>query len=305
MNDKLDNLRARAAEAIENHQEHRSSVQSGSEETTPGNVYVFPVQMELALRFAAILSHPDDEQLLFLVPADDFSWVGPTDIAIREHPLGPMVLRCNHGIWLAADDTEQGRLVGKLDPQMVEDTAQMLSDMVTGELSATSEQLQTEQLAEYDEWVAMVEQGVDRLGAWKRRKAAVVDLSDFRSAQDCEPQEDSEPTRLAAAPSGLTKQLQDLDGPSSTDELQVAGWEGPGEVSLLLQGEQLSVVFDAEVDKPPRLEVTDDTGTVRQLQWKSFPGGGLWRSELVDIDETCCVSVILNDEIWAEIRLRG
>ncbi len=303
MNDRFEKLRKKASEAIGKAKAHKRSVAEGAGEIAAGNLYLFAVDMELALRFAVVMSHPDDEELYFLVPTDDFSLVGSTDIAVEDHPLGPMTLRCNHGTWMPGEELAACRLVGRLDERWTDAAAQMLSDMVTGELDPTQEELETEELAEYDEWAAMVENAVAGLDAWKRRKAVVLDFTKFRTSGESSSRPDADPVRLAAASSGIEGQLQKLEGASGSQKWEVTQWEGDGTLSLQYDGEQLSFVYEAEAEEAPKIQASLDGGRLRSLGWRSFPGGGLWRSEGVDIEDVVSLSVLSDDAGWIEIRL--
>lgn len=302
MNKKLEKLRIKASETIRDDRNHRESLPEGSPEPDAGHLYVFPVELEVALRFAVVLSHPDDDEMWFLVPADDFSWVGPTDIAVEDHPLSPLVLRCNHGLWLSGEDVAKGRLVGRLDDQSVENAAQMMSDMVTGQLDATKKQLETEELEEYEEWASLIHEAVAQVDTWSRRTAVVLDLDAFRSTLDQNSEEDTEQALLAAASSGIEARLQKLDEESQSPEWQVDAWEGPGELSIIFEDDALFVVFEAGVEQPPGLEAAFHDGSNRRLEWRRFPGGGLWKSEDVDAESIATFSVSADGENGIEIR---
>src|SRR4051812_7005429 len=69
----------------------------------PGDLYVFPLDVEAALEWLVVLEHPDDRGLLLAVPADDFPLAGTPDVAVAREQAGrPLTVRCGEGLWLSA-----------------------------------------------------------------------------------------------------------------------------------------------------------------------------------------------------------
>lgn len=300
MKDKLERLRQEARAAMRARREYREMIDEGSEEPASGNLYIFPVELEIALRVALIFTHPDDDELYFALAVDDFMWEGPTDVIVDGHPLGPMVLRANHGLWVPADDVRRARLVGRLDDEMIHRTRRVLSDMVTGDLSPTEKQLETEELEEYGDWIDEIEEAVAALNAWVNRAAVVIDFASLRGKKT----DDSAPQRLAAASGGLSGQLRELDDDSGAATLDVERWEGPGSLKLLMENGEVTMVLEAEVDEPPAGQVHFCDGTMRSLEWLSFPGGGLWRTGAFSLNRLSSLSLVQSDGDWMELRLR-
>lgn len=310
MKDKLERLRQKAREAMRARREHREIVAEGSQEPAAGNLYIIPVDLEIPLRVALIFAHPDDEELFFALPVDDFMWEGPTDIMVAEHPLGPMVVRANHGMWLPVEEMGKARLVGRLDDELIHRTRRLLSDMVTGELSPTEEQLETEELEEYEDWVEEVEEALGEIDAWMNRSAVVIDFGAFQQPgpeqidDEEELEEESSPQRLAAASGGLSARLRDLDDDSEPSTLSVDKWGGPGSLKLMVVDGKVTVVLEASVEEAPAGQVHFNDGTVKAFKWLKFPGGGVWRTEGFALNRVSSLSVVQGDRNWMELKFQ-
>ena len=71
-----------------------------------GELFVFKVTAPIGIFWLAVRFHPDDPNLVLLVPADDFFMFGGNDLVVMPPIEGmPLTVRCGHSIWIPVETT--------------------------------------------------------------------------------------------------------------------------------------------------------------------------------------------------------
>ncbi|MEN8217513.1 MAG: hypothetical protein ABFS56_14315 [Pseudomonadota bacterium] len=162
----------------------------------PGDLFAFDIPETLGLQWAVLMPHPDNEQLLFTVPADDNPMVGSTDIAISENALcGPLTLRCDRGVWIHQTDFNMTGRVGFLENGDLQCALEQVKHMFNGTLQSTTWQMENDADPYYDEWMSQVvsrgqfalENAVQEISSEDMETLDVIQLNDFewiKTSQD-------------------------------------------------------------------------------------------------------------------------
>lgn len=129
---------------------------------TPGQIFLFDGSK--LVEWAVISVHPDDDQLWFTVPFDQNSLVGVTDVEVLPEALcGPGVLHCGTGIWIHTDDFVLDKRSGVLEADFVSQARDRIRELVCGSLSPSVEQLEVDQLLDYERRFDEVSEEADQL----------------------------------------------------------------------------------------------------------------------------------------------
>jgi hypothetical protein len=133
---------------------------------TPGDLYVFPLGADAALEWLVVRAHPDDHNLLFLVPADGSPLAGTPDVPLP-HDLvrRPLTVRCGEGLWAPALHLQPGFRVGVLPAEALRLVRQKVGDLARGRVTGTEEQRRADGDPEYEDWLGRVERARERLQA--------------------------------------------------------------------------------------------------------------------------------------------
>ena len=127
-----------------------------------GSLFIFKLPVEVPVQWCAIFQHPDNEELWFTVPADEFSLVGTKDVEVPEGTAcGPLNLRCQSGVWIHANDFSTVKQVGEIEAIFVEQVQDRLSRIVSGDLPDASFLVGVESDPDYLEWIEELSEAVD------------------------------------------------------------------------------------------------------------------------------------------------
>ena len=309
MNEKWERLNRLTEEAVKRQkalQEKLEGLSSSDRGIQGGELYLFPVDLEIAMTVAALFSHPDDKKLWFGVPVDDFPLAGPVDLVVKEQGgRAPQVLRCNFGMWLKEEDLKKARLVGLLEEERIFDARRLLQAMVRGNLVVSEEAAEIEESEGYEEWEGQLEDAREELLRWLERQAVVVDLSAFRKSKETSaPLAFGEEERLAAASDSLSARLEEIEAGEETVEIAIDGWSGPGRLSLQIDEEEVSLVLRDWTEEPPVVRVQIESGEEeeRPLSWTAAPGGSVWLSEATALSAVRSF-LVESEDGWQEIQL--
>ena len=147
-------------------QRRQRLVESRKGAPQPGDLFQSPVAAADVL-WAVIQSDTEDNQRLFLVPADDHPLAGITDVAVpRDEVCGPLVLRCGSGVWFPADQLNTDSRVGALAERFVRDARKKLAQMIRGTLIGSSREREAETDPEYEYWTERVAAVRQQLVDW-------------------------------------------------------------------------------------------------------------------------------------------
>jgi hypothetical protein len=128
-----------------------------------GDLFVFPTE-QAALEWLVVRPHPDDPDLVFLVPADDCPLAGPGDVELPPDLVErPLVVRCDQGLWLSARQLPLGSRVDSLPEPAVRLVRCKVAELARGRVEASDRQLQIDCDPEYERWLARVEACRERL----------------------------------------------------------------------------------------------------------------------------------------------
>lgn len=296
MKKSIEELRALAETSSEKFSEYREFLDSLSPEPIPGDIFLLPLTLSQPLRWAAILRHPDDSSEKFCVPVDSFMWKTVTDVAIPESPIGPLVLRCNHGIWLSDRDLLAGRRVGRLSSDQLELGQNLMRAMVTGELVESEKEAEIADHPDYEDWCDELNDAVEHVEQWKRRETQIIDLSSWRKSREVR-----QSTALAAAT--VPDPLGEIERQLDTEATLVAGADvSDGRLDIYGADSEVWLVFVGH--SPPAITLLPRTGAGTSNEWQKHPGEDLWQSSSFSTEAVRAI-LIFDGEYHIELHLRG
>ena len=130
----------------------------------PGDLYVFPLPAAMPLEWVVIITDPGDDDLLYLLPADDHPLVGSADVRIpNDADCAPLVVRCGFGFWAHKEQLLGLRRSGTIPTESVNRANKILSKIVASDLDATELQKETDCDPEYESWMREVSSAVEAL----------------------------------------------------------------------------------------------------------------------------------------------
>jgi len=130
----------------------------------PGDLYLFPLPADMPLEWVVITIDPDDDDLLYLLPADDHPLVGSADVRIpNDADCAPLVVRCGFGFWVHKEQLLTQRRSGTIPTASVNRANKILSKIVASDLDATSLQKETDCDPEYESWMRELSSAVETL----------------------------------------------------------------------------------------------------------------------------------------------
>ena len=141
----------------------------------PGDLIILPSGTTV-IHWLIVKTHPDDENLLFAVLADDNPETGPGDLRVpREHPWGPITLRCGFGLWIESELIDPPRRAGLMGEELVGSVRKVLGELAAGTLVPTPEQAVLDQDPDFQEWLDELEKARDAAMAWAEAAGTVCD----------------------------------------------------------------------------------------------------------------------------------
>src|SRR5947208_4386093 len=131
-----------------------------------GDLYLFRLDTEIEPAWLIVRAHPDDPQLLLVVPVDDFPLAGPPDEVLPPGREGrPQVARCGQALWLPAGHLLPPLWAGTVPEEIVRMVRRKIAELARGQVVATTEQELADHDPSYERWLAGVEQARRRLQA--------------------------------------------------------------------------------------------------------------------------------------------
>lgn len=93
------------------------------------NLFVFNLDTDIALEWAVVRAHPDDPDLILLVPLDDAPFVGTADVVLPVDRL--LIARCGESDWFDLSVLSRGVCLGEVPVQPIR---QRLAELVRGRI---------------------------------------------------------------------------------------------------------------------------------------------------------------------------
>ncbi len=288
--------RARAAE--ERIRARQAQVTArGHDLPEPGDLYVFGGEFPIGLQWVVLDPHPQDPEILFVIPADDAPWVGTADMpTLLGSPTAPLILRCGCGLWLRNVCVSAGVRIAHLDEQDQRRARDLLARLVRGESVPTVQQQETDADPAYEAWIHQVLEAMERLrhlaeSESEGEREEVVS----RRVISAEKFHRRWPTRLARTPDlahdfalaaasfgPLGNVMRELTAsptlPPPMCPVELEGVAGELYVVAEPAGTRL-VYWPHERELPPDLEVINDHDeVVSVVEWRRSPLGTVFAS---------------------------
>ena len=119
-----------------------------------GDIFIFDTPETMGLQWVVLMPHPDNEQLLYTIPADDNSMVGSKDIALSENAICyPLTLRCGNGIWIHKTDFKLNDRVGIIEDWYLKSAIDTVKQIWNGSLKTSVWQSENDADINYQEWM--------------------------------------------------------------------------------------------------------------------------------------------------------
>lgn len=290
---RIKELEAITKSSIDSFNDYQRVVSSFGRDPALGDIYVLPLCLNQPIVWSVLLAHPDQREQLFCVPADSLMWKSVTDVEVSEHPLGRMMLRCNHGTWLSTKDLLEARRIGRLTDGQLNEGQRMMRAMVTGELVESEEESDVADDPDYEDWCQEIDDVLGEVERWKHRSAKVIDLGAWRSARS----QISSVALAAASLSPLEKLKKNLEDKGSViSQVTLSG----GQLDVAGSLETLWLVFNGE--RPPKATFHLKDGQRIQIDWLKHPSQQIWRSSTQSITEVRSI-IVMDDDACIELPM--
>lgn len=232
-----------------------------------GDVYLWPPPNALGLDWVVVSDHPNDAELVFVVPADGHPLSGLADVAVRDAGSEPLYLRCGRGLWVRRADLPPERRYRALGPHHLRRAQEKVRQIAAGPLGGASSAWEDEANPDYHAWMTEVTEAVLEYPGRTRREPLALTRADFRSIEQFRTPQTEAPA-LAAA-DGLTPAAE-RDRDDRVAYLLPA--PGSGELLLVLEGSGVRVVFRSlESAAAPPVFAADAEGEWREADWSFTP----------------------------------
>jgi hypothetical protein len=164
-------LQAEKDKAATRQKQQETSLRSeGNRPAEPGDLFPSPnPDARDILEWAVVNVHPDDSDLLFIVPSDDNDiFCGVADVRITTVSMfGPMVIRCGYGLWIARRHLNPADRSGLLDKVDMTRVRRTMAGMARGVyVTPTLQQEQDEMQTEYEQQCDLVAREHEKLSMW-------------------------------------------------------------------------------------------------------------------------------------------
>jgi hypothetical protein len=278
---RLEQLRAATADAIERHSAHLAELKKiAGQPAQIGHVFLFPNSTDIDLHWVVIASHPD-KPLLFAVPTDGNSLVGLTDVVISCPALGPRVMRCGYGLWIHRDDFHLHLRVDVLDKRHIQRAKGKLQEIGSGDIRGSASHRETEANPDYEDWLSEIERAVDRLARSLRVRDVTIKSADFVRTVElpglaASPTDAESHYTMAAWSGGALARLLESYQQEIGKGLLVRQIDllYPGALFLVLEADGVAAVYLPEAKQPPpHVYVIDASGQELQGVWNTTPKG--------------------------------
>jgi hypothetical protein len=284
----IDDLRARAAGALEKYAAVQAKIAAKENGPSAGDLYVFKGSAAVGIEWALILQHPDDGSLWFMVPLDQNPMVGTWDVAVAESSEGgPGTLRCSRGIWVHKDDLWIGARSGFLEQWYVDKAKDRLAEIVNPERDPKRIRSDVDFDPEYEDWIDEVTAAAERLEAQLRAEPEVISIADFNTAWTA-----SLPSRSyqAADMSMLVAESSGLGSPPAKEESPSPGHllatQLPGTLVGIREGTAIFLLYFPTGSEPaPKVQLFTE-GAEQEVTWNALPDGASKSVENLSTENT-------------------
>jgi len=153
-------------EALRKYRSNAPQVANYAKKVCLGDLYFFvdPATTGIPVQFCVVLQHKDDSDLWFVVPGDQMHLIGTCDVEIPKFvEFGPMNFRCGNGLWVHTDDFNFEHRTGRMGLTVIEQCQDVLSRMVTGDLTEVEFIIENETHPDYVDWMKELQQAVGQL----------------------------------------------------------------------------------------------------------------------------------------------
>lgn len=152
-----ENLRQLATKIETKRVQKEKKLSARSQQPQAGDIFIFDIPETIGLQWVVLMPHPDNEQLLFTIPADDNPMVGSTDIALSENTTcGPLTLRCGCGVWIHKTDFDINDRVGILEDWYLKCAIDTIKQISNDTLQSSVRQTENDADLNYEEWMSEV-----------------------------------------------------------------------------------------------------------------------------------------------------
>ena len=277
--ERLEQIRRATAEAVETYRVRQAATAAAAgRPPAPGDVYLFPGPAALDLSWV-VVAGPEEDGLLFAVPADGHPLAGLSDVVVDSSAAGPLVLRCGHGLWVHPDALRPEWRVGTLEERHVRRAGRKLAQVAAGTLEGTAAQWEAEANPDYEGWLAEVDRAVDALAGALRLREEELTPADFsRTVRPAGPPEEAEAgepqlAHAAATAGPLPELLEGLaQAPPEGPPARRLDFLYPGELFLVLESGGVAVLYLRSGDQPPpELHEIDAAGGEHPAPWQYTP----------------------------------
>jgi hypothetical protein len=278
---RFEQIRKATAEAIEKYRKLRTMLESqATRPPRPGDIYLFPAPAAIDVSWVVAIDQPEKE-LVFAVPADGHPLAGLTDVELSATaPMGPLVVRCGHGLWIHREEFRPELRVDILDERSLHRIQDKLAEIASGKVEGTASQREQEANPDYDDWLDEVERAADVLASALRIREEDLTTADFTARLDVatpQPGGETDPQlALAAASTGPLAELYEAIqiAPENAPKAKAVNYLYPGALFLLLEHDGVSIVYLCPRDHPPpELHSLDEAGKSHLADWKTTPRG--------------------------------
>ena len=150
---KQQDLKAQLERGIQFQKSKQHELAKLPQTVSAGELYLFPVSIPVT--WCAIFQNSKDSDLWFVVPGDDFSLLGTSDVALPESSDEyPMNFRCGHGLWVHREEFDFSRRIGRIDLSFVDQIRDHLGRIVRSDLPKAESILETDSDPDYQNWIA-------------------------------------------------------------------------------------------------------------------------------------------------------
>lgn len=248
-----------------------------------GDLFLFSATLGWPLKWMAVLRHPDDPALWYVIAADDNPAVGSLDVELAEsHPQGPLVLRCGVGLWVHADDFEMEKRIGKLSDEYVDYARDRLALIVRGQVPSTDDCEIVDTDPDYLEWIDEARRASGFLEESIQADAVVLGADRFTEEwleQVRKPAVVEEPMILAA----------DAVGMADTEETDlgcVVPARLPGTLIAMLAGQEIDLIYiSSEAGEPPPGVGAATHNDLASGEWSQRPDQSWLWSQPIQLEE--------------------
>ena len=169
-------LREQTDIAVRMWQQAEAALSQRGDEVVPGELYLFRNNPDFLVQWAAISEHPDDPQLLFIVPADLNPMAGSADVIVPETATwGPITLRCACGLWVARSVLGRAKHSGFLEAEYLVQAQEKMAQLARGNVEGTPEQEDADFDPDYKDWMNEVAAATNELSEWIAKTSTDTD----------------------------------------------------------------------------------------------------------------------------------